>query len=423
MCTGLSWAASLQGVRMHEAPDATRVVFDTDAAIEYKVFTLKNPDRVVVDLKGVRPRGGFDPSAVAVGRKRVGRLRAAERDQNYRVVIDLQEKLEPRHFTLEPIAPYGHRLVVDLVVPNDRRRSVVPPPVQPNRDIVIAIDAGHGGEDPGAVGPTRLLEKQVALQISKRIVRLLDQEAGFDGVLIRTGDYYIGLTERPRIARKKRADLFVSIHADAWKTPVAAGASVYTLSDRGATSETAAWLAERENRSDLLGGVGDVSLDDKDPILAQVLLDLSMEATRSQSIEAGQAVLSELGAVAKLHKKRVEQAAFVVLKSPDMPSMLVETGFISNPGEEKRLSQAEHQQKLARAVANGVVSYMRANPPPGTAIAAGPVGPIRYTISRGDTLSEIAQRYGVSSSAIKRENGLRNDNIRVGQVIIIPGGA
>ena len=166
-----------------------------------------------------------------------------------------------------------------------------------------------------------------------------------------------------------------------------------------------------------------MSWDDKDPILAQVLLDLSMEATRSQSIEAGQAVLSELGAVAKLHKKRVEQAAFVVLKSPDMPSMLVETGFISNPGEEKRLSQAEHQQKLARAVANGVVSYMRANPPPGTAIAAGPVGPIRYTISRGDTLSEIAQRYGVSSSAIKRENGLRNDNIRVGQVIIIPGGA
>ncbi|MEM7077813.1 MAG: N-acetylmuramoyl-L-alanine amidase [Pseudomonadota bacterium] len=412
-------AATLQGVRMHEAPDSTRVVFDTDATITYDVFTLENPHRVVVDLTGVRPRTGFDPAVVAVGRKRVEKLRGGLHDKKYRVVIDLKEALIPKAFTLKPIKPYGHRLVVDLFVKDKPRPKPAPPPKQ-NRDVVIAIDAGHGGEDPGAIGPGRLEEKLVVMQIAKRLQRKLNAVKGIRGDLVRTGDYYLDHRKRTALARAKRADLFVSIHADAFKSADVSGASVYALSDRGATSETAKWLAERENQSDLIGGVGDVSLNDKDPLLASVLLDLSMDANRYQSIEVGAAILANLARVTKLHKKRVEQSAFLVLKSPDMPSILVETGFISNPGEARRLSQAEHQDKLARAIAKGIEQYMRSNPPPGTLLAASKSGEFRYTIVRGDTLSEIADRYGISSQRLRHRNKLSNDNIRVGQVILIP---
>ncbi len=421
-----AWGTELEGVRMHEAPDSTRVVLDTSAIVDYNVFTLDGPPRVVVDLKGVKAVPGFDARSAAVGRKRVRDVRAAPRGSDFRVVIDTNEALSPKSFTLEPIGPYGHRLVIDLYVKN------APPPVVPqepsdNRSIVIAIDAGHGGDDPGAIGPRRVYEKRVVLSIAKRVVRELNGHRGIRGELVRTGDYYLGHRKRTEIARQKRADLFVSIHADAFKQASVQGASVYTLSDRGATSETAAWLAQRENRSDLLGGVGDVSLGDKDDVLAQVLLDLSMNANRSQSIEVGKAVLANLGRVTKLHKRRVEQAAFVVLKSPDMPSILVETGFISNPDEARRLSQAEHQAKVARAIAQGIVQFMQANPPPGTLLASNAAntgrGEVRYTIVPGDTLSTIAQRYGVSSGSLKSLNGLRSDKIRVGQVIRIPGEA
>ena len=417
-------AATLKGVRMHEAPDATRVVFDTSAEVKYKIFTLEDPYRVVVDLQNVMPKRGFDPAVVAVGRERVNSLRAAPRDGNYRVVIDTKMTLDPKAFTLKPIDPYGHRLVVDLFDPNQRRAQPRQPPPGKDRDVIVAIDAGHGGDDPGAIGPRRILEKQVVLQIARRVQKKLNAVTGFDGVLIRSGDYYLAHRQRTQLARDKRADLFVSIHADAFKQASVRGASVYTLSDRGASSETAAWLAERENRSDLLGGVGHVSLTDKDPVLARVLLDLSMDANRSQSIDAGEAVLANLGRITKLHKSRVEQASFLVLKSPDMPSILVETGFISNPDEARRLSQAEHQDKVARAIASGIEQYMRTNPPPGTLLASSraPQGDQRYTIVRGDTLSTIAARYGISSKMLRTRNGLRNDTIKVGQVLVIPGG-
>jgi N-acetylmuramoyl-L-alanine amidase len=287
--------------------------------------------------------------------------------------------------------------------------------------VIIAVDAGHGGEDPGALGPRKALEKNVVLQIARRTVDQIKRQKGFDAFLVRDGDYYLGHRKRTAIAREKRADLFVSIHADAFKQSSVSGASVYTLSDRGATSETAKWLAERENQSDMLGGVGNVSLDDKDPMLAQVLLDLSMDGNRSQSIRVGEAVLRNMGEVTKLHKKQVEQAAFLVLKSPDMPSILVETGFISNPGEARKLSQASHQQKLAKAITAGIAEFMRANPPPATLLAERREE-IRYTVSRGDTISEIAARYGVSTTQLKRRNRLTGDTIRVGQKITIPGG-
>jgi N-acetylmuramoyl-L-alanine amidase len=413
-------AAQLQGVRVHEAPDSTRVVFDTSSAIGSDVFTLENPLRVVVDLRGVVPGSGVDPAAVALGRDRIGGLRAAPSGDGYREVIDTKMALQPQAFTLKPIDPYGHRLVIDLIELDQSEPEAQPLPAR-NRPVVVAIDAGHGGDDPGAIGPQRIQEKRVVLQISKRIVDKLNAMSGFKGVLVRTGDYYLPHRKRTQIARQNRADLFVSVHADAFKKSTARGASVYTLSDRGATSETAAWLAQRENRSDLLGGVGDVSLNDKDPVLAHVLLDLSMDGNRSHSIEAGEAILANLGRVTKLHKRRVEQAAFVVLKSPDIPSLLVETGFISNPDEARRLSQAEHQDKVARAVASGIAQFMRSNPPPGSLIASNS-SEMRYTIVRGDTLSTIAQRYGVSSGVLRALNGLDNDKIRVGQIILIPAG-
>lgn len=417
------WGGTLKSVRMHEAPDSTRVVFDTDAAVSYKVFTLEQPHRVVVDLQGISPRAGFDPSVVAVGRQRVANLRAARRNADFRVVIDTKLALRPKAFTLKPIKPYGHRLVVDLFDPQQTTPQPTTSPPPKDRDVVIAIDAGHGGDDPGAIGPKRIQEKHVVLQIARKVQKRVSSVQGFQGELIRTGDYYLPHRKRTQLARNKRADLFVSIHADAFKQAKVSGASVYTLSDRGASSETAAWLAERENRADLLGGVGDVSLTDKDPLLAHVLLDLSMDANRSQSISAGESVLANLGRVTKLHKRRVEQAAFIVLKSPDMPSILIETGFISNPDEARRLSQAEHQSNVARAIATGIEQYMRGNPPPGTFLATHHVqrGDMRYTIVRGDTLSTIAMRYGISSRILKAKNGLANDNIKVGQVLVIPG--
>ena len=404
---------------MHEAPDSTRVVFDIGAKVEYKVFTLDNPHRVVVDLIGVKPRNGFDPSVVAVGRKRINGLRGAPHKNTYRVVIDTAVALRPQAFALKPIEPYGHRLVVDLF--DGRQPKIEKPQRIPKKDrnVIIAIDAGHGGEDPGAIGPKKIQEKRVVLQIARRLKRNIDKIKGFEATLIRDGDYYVSHRKRTDLARTHRADLFLSVHADAFKEANVKGASVYTLSNRGATSETAKWLAERENRSDLLGGAGDVSLTDRDPVLARVLLDLSMDANRSQSIDAGTAILANLARVTKLHKPRVEQAAFVVLKSPDMPSILVETGFISNPTEARRLNQAEHQEKLARAIAKGVEQFMRANPPPGTLLAS-IGGEMRYTIVRGDTLSGIAERYGVSSKRLRSRNGLAGDKIRVGQVIHIP---
>ena len=327
---------TLQGVRMHEAPDSTRIVFDTNGEVRFKVHTLDNPHRVVVDLYNVNDQGDFDPSVVAVARDRIKALRAARRGDGYRVVIDVTKSLKPNAFTLRPIDPYGHRLVVDLFDPDHQRRISKPPRQKPDRNVIVAIDAGHGGDDPGAIGPRKIFEKQVVLQIARKVKKRIDAMPGFEGLLIRTGDYYLTHRKRTELARQARADLFLSIHSDSFKQASVSGASVYTLSDRGATSETAAYLAERENRSDLLGGVGDVRLSDRDEVVAHVLLDLSMDANRSESIAAGEAILANMGRVTKLHKQSVEQAAFVVLKSPDMPSLLIETGFISNPKEAKR---------------------------------------------------------------------------------------
>lgn len=412
----------IDDVRLHEAPGYTRVVFDTSGPVRFETFTLDNPHRVVVDVQGARGRPGFDPGALRTG-SRVAAVRAAPRGDSYRIVIDLNGPARAESFSLAPVAPYGHRLVVDLHSGERARPPARVTRSEERRDVVIAIDAGHGGEDPGAIGPDRIYEKKVVLEISKRLARHIDAMPGYRAVLVRTGDYYIALRDRVQIARDQRADLFVSVHADAFKSASVHGASVYTLSERGATSETARWLAEKENRSDLIGGVGAVSLGDKDDVLAHVLLDLSMDANRSASIDAGASLLRALNGVTRVHKRSVEQAGFAVLKAPDVPSVLVETGYISNPAEARRLNTADHQERIARALAAGIRDHMQVHAPVGTLVAwQRDQGERRHTIERGDTLSAIAVRYGISTQRLRDANGLRTDNIRVGQTIVIPAG-
>jgi N-acetylmuramoyl-L-alanine amidase len=285
---------------------------------------------------------------------------------------------------------------------------------------VVAIDAGHGGEDPGASGPNKLREKTVVLAIAKRLKKKLEASPNYRPVMIRSGDYYVSLKGRRELARKHQADLFVSIHADAFTHPSANGASVYALSTRGASSTAAQFLADKENAADLVGGVAVSEMDD---VLAGVLTDLSMTATLDSSLSVGKEVLEEMGGFARLHKKQVEQAAFSVLKSPDIPSILVETGFISNPKEAKSLNSVGYQEKMASAIYRGVDRWFEVYPPPGTLFArrSDSSGTVRtVTVARGDTLSEIARRYDVSVRDLRSMNSLSSSTIRVGQVLKLP---
>src|SRR5690554_643752 len=287
-----------------------------------------------------------------------------------------------------------------------------------------APDTAWGGEDPGAIGPNRLREKDVVFKIAQELAKAINSRRGYSAKLVRTGDYYIPLRERRNIVRKMQADLFVSIHADAFTKPSARGASVFALSRSGATSEMARFLAQRENESDLIGGVGSVSLEDKDEMLAGVLVDLSMTATLGASLQVGDYVLKSMGQVAHLHKHQVEQAGFAVLKSPDVPSILVETGFISNPSEAKNLASGNYRTRLAQQLFKGIEQYFTQFPPAGTYLASrkdGNRGAVtEYTIMRGDTLSDIAKRFNISVSQLQQQNNLSSPVIKVGQTLRIP---
>jgi len=283
------------------------------------------------------------------------------------------------------------------------------------RDIIIAIDAGHGGEDPGATGPRGTHEKDVVLAIAKDLRNLVKNERGMRPVMIRKGDYFVGLRERRKKARELKADLFVSIHADAFRNGRARGASVYALSQGSATSEAAKWLAQNENNSDLIGGV---SLDDKDDLLGSVLLDLSRNASIAASLDVGSDVLQNLRTVGRIHKNRVEQAGFAVLKAPDIPSILVETGYISNRHEELQLRSKRHQKKLAKAILKGIKRYFDHSAPPGTLLA---MADHKHVIRRGETLSGIAEHYQVSQKLLRTTNQLAsNETLRIGQTLLIP---
>lgn len=444
------WAAATQvrSVRLWRAPDNTRLVFDLSGPVQHSVFTLTSPDRLVIDINGATLSG---PLNVATANTPITSMRSAQRTPtDLRVVIDLNKVVTPKSFVLAPNQQYGNRLVVDLF---DNAADANPPPSLPEttvatapavpispskpdvkltpvpsgkRDIVVVIDAGHGGEDPGASGGKGQIEKHVVLSIAKELQRQISAEKGYRAELTRTGDYFIPLRKRTEIARAKGADLFVSIHADAAPSKAAFGASVFALSDRGATSETARWLADSENRSDLIGGAGAVSLDDKDRMLAGVLLDLSMTASLSSSLNVGQKVLSSIGRITPLHKSRVEQAGFMVLKSPDIPSILVETGFISNANEANKLTTTSHQQALARSIHAGVKQFFQQNPPQGTYIAwlrdNGKLaqGPRNHVVRSGETLAMLAARYEMSAATLRSANGLKTDELRIGQDLRIP---
>ena len=415
-----SVAATVENIRLWSEDGRTRVVLDLSRSAEHTIFTLRGPDRLVVDLKDARLSSSIGklPSGGSIRSIRTG-VRA---NGQLRVVLDLNETVRSRSFTAGPSDKHGDRLVIDLQQQGNLRTVKRATESGGNgRDIVIAVDPGHGGRDPGAIGRARTREKDVALAVSKLLAQRINAEPGMRAVLIRDGDYYVDHRERMEIARKSRADLFVSVHADAVDDPRARGSSVYVLSLKGASDEAARRLAERENASSLVGGV---SLADKDAVLASVLLDLSQNAALSASLDVGSEVIRQLSRIGKVHRSKVQQAGFLVLKSPDVPSILVETAYISNPEEEKKLRSRAHQDKLANAILGGIRKYFHENPPPNTLIAMNqrraPAKPVSHVISRGDTLSEIAERYNVSMSAIKSANKMSGNTVRVGQRLTIP---
>jgi N-acetylmuramoyl-L-alanine amidase len=414
-------ATTVEDIRIWAENGKTRVVLDLSRPVNHSIFTLRGPDRLVVDLKDGRlaesllklPAGVGSVTAIRTGVRSNGQLR---------VVLDLNEDVRSRSFAAGPNPQYGDRLVIDLErsgsLQTVRRASES---YTPGRDIVIAVDAGHGGHDPGAIGRGKTREKDIALAVSRELAARINSEHGMKAVLIRSGDYYVDHRKRMDIAHKAGADLFISIHADAVADRRANGATVYALSLKGASDEESRLLAERENKSVQVGGV---SLDDKDEVLASVLLDLSQNAALSASLDVGSKVIGELSRIVKVRRRSVQQAGLIVLKSPDMPSILVETAYISNPSEEKLLRDKRHQAKLANAILGGVRNYFYTNPPPDTQIAMdsrrSPNGQVRHKIARGDTISELAERYNVSPGAIRAANQLNNDNIRIGQILSIP---
>jgi len=416
---------AVKGVRIWAAPDNTRVVFDLAAPVEHEILHLDNPDRLVIDMQQARLER--EPAQPAPDDHYLKGLRSAPRNgDNLRVVLDLKREATSKTFLLQPNERYGHRLVVD-VFPADGDKAIGSPQAPAKsiaeragrlRDVIVAVDAGHGGEDPGAIGPRGTHEKEVVMQIARRLADKVNREPGMRAVLTRDGDYFLPLRRRIEIAREHQADLFISLHADAFRDRRVHGSSVYVLSKRGASSEAARWLAEQENASDLIGGV---SLEDKDDVLKAVLLDLSQTGTLEASIDAAERLIQGLSQAGKVHRRDVQSAGFLVLKAPDIPSVLVETAFISNPDEERKLRDKSHQDRLTTAMLNGLRGYFAEHAPEGTLLAARDRMK-KHVISRGDTLSTIAQQYRVSQDRIKQSNGLNSDRIQVGQVLVIPPG-
>jgi len=449
MISSNAWSANIQAMRLSQAGSETRLVIDIDKAFQYEVFSLANPARLVVDIKNT-----LQTSQLTVPKlldSPIRAIRYATRDQNtLRLVLDLQHQVRYESRTLKPKEDYLHRLVIDLhdsatntptmqsiLSPTRQVEKPVTMAVKPEiaikpteiavpspvatvskskksmvrRDIIIAIDPGHGGADSGALGKLGTKEKDIVLAISKRLAKIVNDEPGMRAYLTRDTDIFITLRQRIKRARENKADMFISIHADAFTNAKAKGASVFVLSQRGASSEAAQMMADKENAADLAGGI---SLEDKDDMLASVLLDLSQTASLEASLEVANTVLAGLKRVGNVHKKHVESAAFVVLKSPDIPSILVETAFVSNPDEERKLNTPSHQNKIARAVLSGISNYFQRNPLPGSG------SPQQHIVSNGDTLSMIAQRYQISMLDLKTSNNLTRSQISVGDVLLIP---
>lgn len=375
LVSGWAQALELSAVRLWPSPDYTRITLEAKQPVSYKYFTLSNPERLVIDLEGVEAGTLLDAMMKQLSAEDpfIGSIRVAmNRPGVMRLVLDLKTPVKPSVFQLQPLEQYGHRLVVDLyplaasetaaapvTSPADKHPVAKAEVPQYVRLITVAIDAGHGGEDPGALGASGSHEKDITLALAKKLKQKIDAQENMRAVLIRDGDYFVPLAQRVIKARSVKADLFLSIHADAFIKPHARGSSVFALSENGATSVAARWLAKKENDADLVGGV---NIDVKDPFLKRTLIDLSQTATINDSLKLGHAVLKEIGGVNTLHKSYVEQAGFAVLKAPDIPSILIETAFISNPEEEKRLNDPGYQDKLADAIVDGVLKYFDKHP-------------------------------------------------------------
>ncbi len=373
----LPWAMAvsatqkLVNARAWDDGEKLRLVFDLSGPANYQIFSLKAPERLVVDLANTGTTTNLNE--LSAGNRMLSAIRSGPQAGGTRVVLDLKRPVRVESFLLGPTGSEGHRLVVDLhdiALAPQRIAEPQPAKTAGQRDVIVVIDAGHGGKDPGALGGNGEQEKVVALAIARLLAQKLNRQRGFKAQLVRNQDVFVPLRKRVEVARRHNADLFISVHADAAPRRSASGASVFALSENGATSTTARWMAERENSADLLGARELLSLKNKDPVLAGVLLDMSLNSTISTSLGLGKTVLDNVGKVAGVHQKRVEQAGFAVLKSPDIPSILVETGFISNPADCRKLCNPLHQKRVAQAIFDGLQKHFVASPPTGTFLAS-----------------------------------------------------
>lgn len=432
-----AFSNELESIRIWPSPDETRVVVDLKSEADFSYFTLSSPYRVVVDLKNTNISAKLPISVKDSKVLTKIRSSGAPSKGTYRLVFELKEKATPKLFKLKPTpgGQYGHRLVIDLPhsstsssqsvqsTSNAPASSVSKDASQftGNADIVVAIDAGHGGEDPGSIGPTKKYEKHATLSISRKMAQQLNSVPGVKAVMTRNGDYFVNLNKRSDIARRSKAHLLVSVHADSFSSPQPRGASVFVLNTRRANTEISRWVEKHEEQSELLGGAGEVlAKTNADKNVSQTLLDLQFSHSQKEGYKVATNILKEMGKVTRLHKKEPVHASLAVLKSPDIPSVLVETGFISNPTEEKLLFQRSHQDKLASALSKSIVQYFEDNPPEGTLFAQRRTAQ-KHTVVKGDSLSAIAKKYRSSTQAIMTANNLKSTGLRIGQVLIIPG--
>lgn len=423
LCSFSVWADnSIESVRVWPSPDKTRVVFDLSETPDYSYFMLnqQKPYRLVIDFNNTQLKAGLTNLGEDSLLVRKVRTSSPKDNRSSRIVIELNSKTEPNLFVLPANDSYKDRLVVDLPGKSVERSGPAKSIDElKDRKVTIAIDAGHGGDDPGSIGPRGTYEKNVVIRIARALAKMINDDPGMQAYLVRTGDYYIGLNERPQKAWDAKADFFVSIHADAFRTPQPRGGSVWVLSKRRADSEIGRWLENREQESELLGGVTDIlSKNSHEPYLAETLLDMSMDSSIAGAYSAARHIIDEMSAITEMHKTRPQAASLAVLKSPDKPSLLVETGFISNPDEERLLTSNAHQQKMARALYNGIRRYFVSNPIDNTYLAN--QNSFTYTVKSGDSLSVLAQRYNTTVKAIKAENSLRSNVLKIGQKLTIP---
>ncbi|WP_394142833.1 N-acetylmuramoyl-L-alanine amidase [Vibrio chagasii] len=433
-------ANSLKGLRVWPSPEETRVVIDLKSEVDFSYFTLSSPSRLVVDLKNTELATKLP--VVVKDSPVLSKVRKSSPPQKgtYRLVFELKKSSKAELFKLSPTpgGQYGHRLVIDLPHGAASKSKPAAKPSKPTvskdinqvkrqKDILIVIDPGHGGEDPGSIGPSRKYEKDATLSISKKLAAQLNAIPGIKTRMTRNADYFVNLNRRVAIARENEAHLLISIHADAFTTPQPRGGSVFVLNTRRANTEISRWIENKEKQSELLGGSGAAftnNIDDKN--VNQTLLDLQFSHSQKEGYKLATAILSEMGKVAKLHNSKPINTSLAVLRSPQIPSVLVETGFISNPTEEKLLFQRSHQDKLARAVTKAVVKYLKENPPEGIILsnATSSTGSVsQHKVSRGESLSLIASKYGTSTQALMKYNNLKSSSLAIGQVLKIPGGA